>query len=213
MVLGSGYYGLVTDGSIQAAYEHSGLALKIVQTAAILEIFHAAAGLVRSPVVVTTMQICSRLWIVWLIIELAPAETTTSEIPILALDGTTYLRLSYITLITCWSFADMIRYAFYAFKEAGMNPYVVLWLRYSGFIILYPYGVASELTMVYFAYNKIVEEKLLTIEMPNKLNFSFIYPLVIQFVVFFYPLGLFHLYTYMLKARKKALAPPSKKTE
>jgi hypothetical protein len=28
-------------------------------------------------------------------------------------------------------------------------PYVVEWVRYSGFIVLYPIGVASELTMIY----------------------------------------------------------------
>jgi very-long-chain (3R)-3-hydroxyacyl-CoA dehydratase len=32
------------------------------QSAAVLEIVHAAVGLVRSPVIVTTMQVASRIW-------------------------------------------------------------------------------------------------------------------------------------------------------
>lgn len=30
-------------------------------------------------------------------------------------------------------------------------PYVLLWLRYTGFIVLYPIGVSSELAMLWFA--------------------------------------------------------------
>ena len=39
--------------------------LKIVQSAAILEVVHAALGLVRSPVVTTAIQVASRLLLVW----------------------------------------------------------------------------------------------------------------------------------------------------
>jgi hypothetical protein len=35
------------------------------------------------------------------------------------------------------------------FQEVCAVPYFVEWLRYSGFIVLYPIGVASELTMIY----------------------------------------------------------------
>jgi very-long-chain (3R)-3-hydroxyacyl-CoA dehydratase len=36
--------------------------LFFTQSAAVLEIVHAAIGLVRSPVIVTTMQVASRIW-------------------------------------------------------------------------------------------------------------------------------------------------------
>lgn len=32
-----------------------------------------------------------------------------------------------------------------------MQPYVLLWLRYTAFILLYPLGVGSELAMVWLA--------------------------------------------------------------
>jgi len=59
------------------------------------------------------------------------------------------LALNTATMITAWSLSEIIRYSFYACKELGGVPYVVEWVRYSGFIVLYPIGVASELTMIY----------------------------------------------------------------
>lgn len=43
------------------AVEHLAFLLTISQSAAIMEILHAATGLVRSPVVVTFMQVSSRI--------------------------------------------------------------------------------------------------------------------------------------------------------
>ena len=61
LAAGVGEDGLVE--SLSNVYASEGLAdaLTYSQTAALLEILHAAAGLVRSPVVVTTMQVMSRI--------------------------------------------------------------------------------------------------------------------------------------------------------
>ena len=46
----------------------------------------------------------------------------------------------------------MIRYSYYFIREVyGSNPYVSTWLRYSGFVVLYPVGVASELACCFMA--------------------------------------------------------------
>jgi len=47
------------------AWDSFGTSLMVVQTTMAFEIFHALFGLVRSPVFVTTMQVSSRLWVVW----------------------------------------------------------------------------------------------------------------------------------------------------
>ena len=49
------------------------------------------------------------------------------------------------------------------------------WLRYSGFIVLYPLGVASELTMVWLALPTIKRSHMWSLDMPNALNYSFDY--------------------------------------
>lgn len=57
-------------------------------------------------------------------------------------------------------------------------PYVSLWLRYSAFIVLYPLGVASELTMVWLALPAIKETRLWSYPMPNPYNIAFDYYIV-----------------------------------
>jgi very-long-chain (3R)-3-hydroxyacyl-CoA dehydratase len=54
-------------------------------------------------------------------------------------------------------------------------PYPLLWLRYSAFILLYPFGVGSELSMAYLAMPSIKANKNWSIFMPNKWNFAFDY--------------------------------------
>lgn len=59
--------GVPQDGVKEAlsnvyATEHLGGLLFYTQSAAVLEVVHAAVGLVRSPVIVTAMQVASRIW-------------------------------------------------------------------------------------------------------------------------------------------------------
>jgi hypothetical protein len=62
-----------------------------------------------------------------------------------------------------------------AVQEVMTPPYLLLWLRYSAFIPLYPLGVASELTMASLALPVIRVHRPLTLDMPNALNWSFDY--------------------------------------
>ena len=49
--------------SLEGVWAVAGPTVLVVQTAMILEIFHAGLGFVRSPVFVTAMQVTSRLWV------------------------------------------------------------------------------------------------------------------------------------------------------
>ena len=57
----------------------------------------------------------------------------------------------------------------------GFVPRPVEWLRYSGFIVLYPIGVASELTMVYKGMPYMKDSDMYDLKMPNPWNFGFCY--------------------------------------
>jgi very-long-chain (3R)-3-hydroxyacyl-CoA dehydratase len=48
-------------------YEISGWLITIVQTGALLEIFHSLFGLVKSPIMTSLIQVSSRLFLVWII--------------------------------------------------------------------------------------------------------------------------------------------------
>lgn len=60
-------------------YKHLGAITKWTQTLAALEVVHAATGLVRSPVGTTAMQVASRLWTVWGVVEAKPAVRGASH--------------------------------------------------------------------------------------------------------------------------------------
>jgi len=47
-------------------------------------------------------------------------------------------------MVFAWSFTEVIRYTFYALNLVGLNPYPLLWLRYTTFYALYPLGAGSE---------------------------------------------------------------------
>lgn len=122
--------------SLANAYSNGGVGeiLFLTQSAAMLEIFHAAIGLVRSPVVVTAMQVMSR---------------------IVALVALTYSPKAQSqwgagVMIISWSCVEIFRYLFYAFALVSgdsnkKTPFPLFWLRYSLFAVLYPTGITGEL--------------------------------------------------------------------
>ena len=52
--------------------------LHITQSFAVVEVLHAAAGLVRSPIFTAAQQVASRLFIVWGILWLVPEAASKS---------------------------------------------------------------------------------------------------------------------------------------
>jgi len=110
-------------------YAVAGPEVALVQSFAILEVLHVILGLVPSPLVTTAMQVASRLWIVWGVVERFP-ETHTHPL--------------YTNMVVAWCLAEIIRYQSYTLALAGYKPYWLQWLRYTAFYILYPVGAGSE---------------------------------------------------------------------
>lgn len=75
-----------------------------------------------------------------------------------------------------------------------MQPYIMVWLRYSGFLVLYPLGVSSELAMVWLALPVIRMKKPFSIELPNPVNFAISYDVVCILAVAAYLPGFPQLY-------------------
>ncbi|EXC14618.1 hypothetical protein L484_008537 [Morus notabilis] len=102
---------------------------------------------------------------------------------------------------------EIIRYSFFGMKEAlGSAPSWLMWLRYSTFLVLYPTGIASEVGLIYVALPYIQKSEKYCIRMPNKWNFSFDYFYAALLVFGIYVPGGPHMYSYMLKQRKRALS-------
>ena len=155
--------------------------LNIAQGLAILEILHAAARWVKSPVGSTAAQVFSRVLVVLLIdlfyyhvLETAPIAET-----------------GIIVVSIAWGITELVRYSFYFLGLFDKQPKVLLWMRYTFFIVLYPTGVTGEWLIIasplvaHFAFS-------LYAAMAAVLAVSYIY---------YFPV----LYMYMWKQRKARL--------
>lgn len=157
---------------------------KWTQTLAAMEILHSLLGIVRAPLFTTAMQVGSRFGIVWVATYFYPTVAYSPW---------------YSSMLLAWSTTEVVRYLFFALTLADYQPYPIFWMRYSGFYILYPIGISSELAMMYFAFLKAREhgDDLIAIGL-------------VAIAVAYIP-GSPILYNHMRKQRKKVMR--SQKTE
>lgn len=87
---------------------------------------HCAVGLVPSAIMTTLMQVYSRLFIVWALLEGVAGVS----------DNVGLLVVSY-----AWAITEVIRYSYYFFSLLNAVPYPLTWCRYTFFYFLYPLGV------------------------------------------------------------------------
>lgn len=171
-------------------FEKTNIFLTVIQSLAVVEIINAATGVVKSPLITTATQVFSRLLIVWGVMQFLPESPANRH-------------WAYITLNLLWSITEVIRYSYYAANLLGPDavPYYLTWLRYSTFWVLYPTGVASEISMIVLSLG----------EAESVYGAWLKWVLVV--VVATYAPGFYALYTYMIKQRKKVLGKSAKKTE
>ncbi|CAI5509558.1 unnamed protein product [Closterium sp. Naga37s-1] len=186
----------LATGGPSTVYATAELPLQIAQTAALMEIIHSILGIVRSPVSATLPQIASRLFLVWGV--LYPAPQVREHVLV-------------ASLLLSWSITEIVRYSFFAVKEAfGFTPAPLLWLRYSMFFVLYPSGITSEVGLAFLALPYLKASHVFSFDMPNKVNFAVDYYLVCILILLTYIPGSPYMYTYMMGQRKKALGKKDK---
>ncbi|EZA55818.1 3-hydroxyacyl-CoA dehydratase [Ooceraea biroi] len=171
--------------------------LMIFQNAAVLEIVHAAMGLVPSNVAITTFQVFSRVMVVVGVILATPPTYAAASVG---------LPLA----LLAWSVTEIIRYFYYFVNLIGLVPHMLTWLRYSTFIILYPIGITGEL-LCFYAATKYASANpdSWSYALPNAWNFTFSYLYLLVGIMLLY-IPLFPLlYSHMLAQRRKMLSPSS----
>ncbi|KAG5507726.1 hypothetical protein JIQ42_08014 [Leishmania sp. Namibia] len=167
--------------------------LCVAQTGAIAEILHAAFGVVRSPAGTTFLQVLSRLIVLYGAVRIGDTEATKNII--------------FVQMLIAWCLSEIIRYSFYSANLVSVRPAWLTWLRYSAFMVLYPVGITGEVGCLYKALPYIQEHKPWTVELPNKLNFTFSwYNSVWCILLGIYPYGSYVMYSYMLAQRRKIFA-------
>ncbi|KAH9986982.1 protein tyrosine phosphatase [Xylariaceae sp. FL0662B] len=152
------------------------------QSLAVLEVLHAAFGLVRASPLTTALQVGGKNLVVWTVMVRFPS-IITSEGGIWGFSGCLF----------AWGFSEIVRYGFFVLQlMLGSPPAWVKWLRYSAFIILYPPGFLSEASLVYLCLVRATDVSLL-----------YQWYLFVGFLTYI-PAG-YYLYTYMLSQRRRVL--------
>ncbi|RYG60887.1 hypothetical protein EON64_18985 [archaeon] len=159
--------------------------LKVTQTAAVLEVLNALFGIVRSPWVTVLMQVFSRVWTLWAVMDMAP---------------TAQHSLFFLLACTSWALVEVPRYLFYALSIANAVPYPLFWLRYSLFAILYPTGITGELGCMYLSLFELWGKAGGVSDVPMD---KLVLMVLIALVVVTYVPGSPTMYKHMLKTRKK----------
>jgi hypothetical protein len=153
--------------------------LTFIQHLGMMEVVHAAAGLTKSDAFTTFIQIFSRVLIIAVVdVNRKDFKDDQFIIPMMLL---------------AWSMADFTRYVFYAvglLRTIATNlramacamklikgvspvrvadpvfqmPFVLMWLRYSLFIVLYPTGVSGELLCIWKTFSAVTSTKLISLD-------------------------------------------------
>ncbi|KAL7959970.1 tyrosine phosphatase-like protein [Trichoderma compactum] len=182
---------LYAGGGPSLVYVTTGEQTKWVQTAAAMEILHSLFGVVRAPLFTTLMQVASRFLLVWGVLFLYPYLAV--ELP------------TYGSMLIAWSVTEVIRYSYFALSLAGFTPRILTWLRYNTFFILYPIGIMSECSLIYFAA---VGPATNATEYPLTLM-----PYILYGILAIYVPGAYILYTHMMAQRRKVLRSLKTKDE
>lgn len=109
---------LSVDGP-SATYAATQRVLFAAQSAAVLEVLHAFVGLVRSPWLVTALQVFSRYGVLWGVLYVVP-ETQTEQLSLgrvrLPLVGVVEPALGVTSMVIAWCLSEVTRYSFYFCK-------------------------------------------------------------------------------------------------
>ncbi|KAI1889138.1 hypothetical protein AGOR_G00175980 [Albula goreensis] len=177
-------------GTHKGLYKSIARTLKFFQTVALVEVIHCAVGMVRTSVIVTGVQVCSRIFMVWFVTN-SIKQIQNEE--------------SVILFLVVWTVTEITRYSFYTFNLLKHLPYFIKWARYNMFIVMYPLGVAGELMTIYAALPYVRRSGMFSMRLPNKYNVSFDYYIFLIIVMLSY-IPLFpQLYFHMLRQRRKVL--------
>ncbi|ORY54734.1 protein tyrosine phosphatase [Pseudomassariella vexata] len=179
---------LYSQSRLSALYIFLSPLLAITQSLAILEVLHAASGLIRASPLTTALQIGGKNLVVWTVMLRFPDIMKTEQ-------G----MLGFLGCVMTWGCSEMIRYGFFVVQLTRSEmPRWLKWLRYSAFVILYPPGLLSEAWLVYLSFAQAT-------------GLSSAYRgYLLAGLLSYMPAGYF-LYTHMLAQRRRVLKDPSQK--
>ncbi|KAJ4433108.1 hypothetical protein ANN_15365 [Periplaneta americana] len=115
--------------SMEGTYEAVGGAIKFCQLMQFLEVMHPLFGYTKGQVLTSLLQTCGRAFVLFCMIEAEPRMWTKPVI---------------FYLFFIWSLIEFVRYPFYISQLLKMDSGLLVWLRYTMWIPLYPLGFLCE---------------------------------------------------------------------
>jgi len=182
-----------SSAPVSTLYPAVRFSLQLTQTLAVLEIAHSLLGLVRSPLLTAALQVSSRLFVVWGLLYVAPPSR---------------YQVGFLLCALSWATVEVPRYLFYAVALLSPSsvPWLLTWLRYSLFLVLYPTGITGEVLCLLSALSWLRRhDHVLSVAMPNALNFEFSYVIFCYVILASYLPGGPFMIRMMWQQRKKVL--------
>eukprot|EP00455_Lapot_gusevi_P024435 TRINITY_DN2541_c0_g1_i1.p1 TRINITY_DN2541_c0_g1~~TRINITY_DN2541_c0_g1_i1.p1 ORF type:complete len:405 (-),score=127.01 TRINITY_DN2541_c0_g1_i1:126-1253(-) len=185
------------DAYAKVTHEQVGHVVKLLQIAALSEIVHNVIGVVPGGVLGAIALHAGRNMVLFGAIDMIPEVSTDRCV---------------VGIYAGWSFAEVIRYAFYALNTYQVCPYLLKWARYSAFVVIFPVVTAMELYVLYLGLPFMDQRNMFsTPPMPNAYNFALHGPSFVRFWIGLVSLaGGPALYWYMLSQRSSQLRGKSK---
>jgi len=127
-------------------YPNLGTSVQWIQTLMIVDVIHAILGVVRAPVMTTTMQVVSRFLLVWAVLpffgeqllvpmtELGVGEAAKEFAEFVVKNGSgvdkSANQWAYLGMVAAWCVAECVRYGYFVFQMGGQSPPAALtWAR------------------------------------------------------------------------------------
>ena len=197
-LLGQGW----RNGGARAAWEAGGALCYVMQCVAVLEVVHAALGLVKARWSSAALQWVARTNVITLVV----AETP--EI---------WGRPAVTIMLAAWALGELVRYPWYALTVLNVCPRALTWLRYTAFIPLYPVGFLGEMVCIvqalpYLQARPRLHAVPLDALVPDSLKAGLAasplsYHGFMMCMLVYYPIGWFSLYRHMFRQRRNKLGP------
>ncbi|KAK9867459.1 hypothetical protein WJX84_011942 [Apatococcus fuscideae] len=148
-----------------------GRTVRAFQALAVLETVHTATGFVRGLPHLALLQWLGRANVLFIILSKTPQL---------------WDHPASVIMMTAWALGEVFRYPWYAAILMGRSPYLLTWLRYSAPIVIYPIGVTAEMALINLSLPSIKARQLLSLRLPNQLNYAFDYHLFLQVALVLY---------------------------
>ncbi|SCP05448.1 protein tyrosine phosphatase-like protein, putative [Plasmodium ovale] len=171
--------------------------ITVTQSLAIFDVFFTLFGFIKSVIGIVTTQVCSRLFIVYLVFNHLPEDN----------------KWIFPCLIA-WAVIDLIRYLLYTLNLLNVHINFLTSLRNKLPLILYPIGITSEVVCTISSLKNIRATPFLRsfpYSMPNNLNFQIDIYYFCIFVLILYIPGSILVYTAAVKKSRRKTQSTEKK--